>query len=79
MKHKCPNKHLVFILNKCDLIPTSMTQKWVKYLSKITPTLAFQASVNNPFGKGSLIQLLKQFDVLHKDKKNINCNRLEFK
>lgn len=25
LKHKCPNKHLVFILNKCDLIPTSMT------------------------------------------------------
>ena len=25
LKHKCPNKHLVFILNKCDLIPTSAT------------------------------------------------------
>lgn len=25
LKHKCPNKHLVFILNKCDLIPTSVT------------------------------------------------------
>lgn len=23
LKNKCPNKHLVFILNKCDLIPTS--------------------------------------------------------
>jgi nuclear GTP-binding protein len=32
LKHKCPNKHLVFILNKCDLIPTSVTQKWVKFL-----------------------------------------------
>jgi nuclear GTP-binding protein len=59
LKHKCPNKHLVFILNKCDLIPTSMTQKWVKYLSKSHPCLAFQASINNSFGKGSLIQLLK--------------------
>ena len=78
LKHKCPNKHLVFILNKCDLIPTSMTQKWVKYLSKITPTLAFQASVNNPFGKGSLIQLLKQFDVLHKDKKNISVGLIGY-
>lgn len=28
--------------------------------------------MNNPFGKGSLIQLLKQFDLLHKDKKNIS-------
>lgn len=59
LKHKCPNKHLVFILNKCDLIPTSVTQKWVKFLSKTAPTLAFHASVQNPFGKGSLIQLLK--------------------
>ena len=45
LKHKCPNKHLVFILNKCDLIPTSVTQKWVKYLQKTAPTLAFHASV----------------------------------
>jgi nuclear GTP-binding protein len=72
LKKNCPNKHLVFVLNKCDLVPTSVTQKWVKYLSKSYPTLAFQSSVTNPFGKGSLIQLLKQFDNLHKDKKNIS-------
>ena len=41
LKHKCPNKHLVFILNKCDLVPTSAVQKWVKYLSKSHPCLAF--------------------------------------
>lgn len=62
IKKNCPQKHLVFVLNKCDLVPTSVTQKWVKYLQKSYPTLAFQASLNNPFGKGSLIQLLKQFD-----------------
>jgi nuclear GTP-binding protein len=72
LKKNCPNKHLVYVLNKCDLVPTNITQKWVNYLSKLAPTLAFQASVNNPFGKGSLIQLLKQFDLLHKDKKNIS-------
>lgn len=72
MKKNCPNKHLVYVLNKCDLVPTSVTQKWIKYLSKSAPTLAFQASVNNPFGKGTLIQLLKQFDNLHRDKKNIS-------
>lgn len=33
LKNKCPSKHLVFILNKCDLVPTSVTQKWVKYLN----------------------------------------------
>jgi nuclear GTP-binding protein len=59
LKKNKPNKHLVFILNKCDLVPASVTQRWVKYLSKFNPTLAFQASVSNPFGKGSLIQLLK--------------------
>ena len=32
LKKNCPNKHLVFVLNKCDLVPTSVTQKWVKYL-----------------------------------------------
>ena len=41
LQKKCPNKHLVFILNKCDLVPTSVTNKWVKYLSKTAPTLAF--------------------------------------
>jgi nuclear GTP-binding protein len=41
LKYKQPNKHLVFILNKCDLVPTSVTNKWVKYLSKTAPTIAF--------------------------------------
>ena len=72
LKKNCPSKHLVFVLNKCDLVPTSVTQRWVKHLQQFAPTLAFQASVKNPFGKGSLIQLLKQFDNLHKDKKSIS-------
>lgn len=78
LKHKQPNKHLVFILNKCDLVPTSITNKWVKYLSKTAPTIAFQASLSNPFGKGTLIQLLKQFDILHKDKKNISVGLIGY-
>ena len=32
LRKNCPSKHLVFVLNKCDLVPTSVTQKWVKYL-----------------------------------------------
>ncbi|KAI7878832.1 NGP1NT-domain-containing protein [Lichtheimia hyalospora FSU 10163] len=66
-----PHKHLIFVLNKCDLIPTWATAKWVSYLSKDYPTLAFHASINNSFGKGSLIQLLRQFSSLHSDKKQI--------
>lgn len=65
-------KHLIFVLNKCDLVPTWVTARWVKVLSKEYPTLAFHASITNPFGKGSLIQLLRQFAQLHKDKKNIS-------
>ncbi|GME71495.1 unnamed protein product [[Candida] boidinii] len=45
---------------------------WVKHLSKDFPTLAFHASITNSFGKGSLIQLLRQFSVLHQDRKQIS-------
>jgi nuclear GTP-binding protein len=41
-------------------------------LSKEYPTLAFHASINNSFGKGSLIQLLRQFSSLHSDRKQIS-------
>ncbi|TKY85160.1 hypothetical protein EX895_006240 [Sporisorium graminicola] len=67
-----PHKHLVFLLNKVDLVPTWVTARWVKILSKEYPTIAFHASINNSFGKGSLIQLLRQFSVLHSDKKQIS-------
>jgi len=45
---------------------------WVRYLSKDYPTLAFHASITNSFGKGSLIQLLRQFSSLHSDRKQIS-------
>jgi len=66
------HKQLIFVLNKCDLIPTWATARWVKVLSQDFPTLAFHASVTNPFGKGALIQLLRQFGRLHSDKKQIS-------
>ena len=50
------HKHLIFVLNKCDLVPVWVTRRWVDVLSREYPTLAFHASVNNPFGKGSLIR-----------------------
>ncbi|XP_068611864.1 nucleolar GTP-binding protein 2 [Brachionichthys hirsutus] len=65
-------KHLIFVLNKCDLIPTWVTKQWVALLSQECPTLAFHASLTNSFGKGSLIQLLRQFGKLHTDKKQIS-------
>jgi len=72
MQREKKHKHLVFILNKCDLVPTWVTRRWVAALSSEYPTLAFHASVTNPFGKGALIQLLRQFGKLHQDKKNIS-------
>lgn len=41
-------------------------------LSKDYPTLAFHASITNSFGKGSLIQLLRQFSSLHSNRKQIS-------
>lgn len=66
------HKHLIFVLNKVDLVPTWVTQRWVAILSKEYPTLAFHASLTHPFGKGSLINLLRQFGKLHVDKKQIS-------
>ncbi|KAI9766611.1 MAG: GTPase required for pre-60S ribosomal subunit nuclear export and maturation [Geoglossum simile] len=72
IKEEAPHKHLIFVLNKCDLVPTSVAASWVRYLSKDYPTLAFHASITNSFGKGSLIQLLRQFSSLHSDRKQIS-------
>ncbi|KAH7048711.1 NUC091 domain-containing protein [Linnemannia elongata] len=72
IKKEARHKQLIFVLNKCDLVPTWVTAKWVRTLSKEYPTLAFHASINNSFGKGSLIQLLRQFSTLHSDKKQIS-------
>jgi nuclear GTP-binding protein len=55
-----------------DLVPTWITQRWVKTLSSEYPTMAFRSSMTHPFGKGSLINLLRQFGKLHSDKKQIS-------
>lgn len=73
MKRECPHKHMVLLLNKCDLVPTWATSRWLRILSREYPTLVFHSSVTNPFGKGSLINLLRQFKRLHSEKKSISC------
>lgn len=72
LRKEKPHKHLIFVLNKCDLIPTWVTQRWVTILSAEYPTMAFHSSLTNPFGKGALIDLLRQFAKLHQDKKQIS-------
>lgn len=78
IKEEAPHKHLIFVLNKCDLVPTSVAAAWVRRLSKSYPTLAFHASITNSFGKGSLIQLLRQFSALHSDRKQISVGLIGY-
>ncbi len=66
------HKHMLFLLNKCDLVPAWVTKRYLHMLSKDYPTLAFHASITNPFGKGSLISLLRQIARLHSDKQAIS-------
>lgn len=72
IKNEKQHKHLVLVLNKCDLIPTWATARWVRVLSREFPTVAMHASITNPFGKGALISLLRQFGKLHSDRQSIS-------
>lgn len=66
------HKHLVFILNKIDLVPNWVAKRWMGELAALRPTIAFHASLTHAFGKGALISLLRQFGKLHQDKKQIS-------
>ncbi|BAM40419.1 Ngp [Theileria orientalis strain Shintoku] len=70
-KHKS-SKVLVLLMNKCDLVPSWVTAAWIKHLNRDITTVAFHASVTNPFGKNTFIQLLKQYSQLFKDRKHFS-------
>ncbi|XP_011042468.1 PREDICTED: nucleolar GTP-binding protein 2 [Populus euphratica] len=72
LKEHCKHKHMILLLNKCDLIPAWATKGWLRVLSKEYPTLAFHASINKSFGKGSLLSVLRQFARLKSDKQAIS-------
>jgi len=48
-----PNKKIILILNKIDLVPKENVEKWLKYLRNDYPTLAFKCSTQK---KGKLGQ-----------------------
>jgi len=72
IRDNASHKHLVFVLNKVDLVPNWVAKRWMGELAKDRPTIAFHASMTNAFGKGALISLLRQFGKLHEDKKQIS-------
>lgn len=78
LKKEKKHKHLFFILNKVDLVPIWVTQRWVAILSSEYPTIAFHASMTHPFGKGALINLLRQIGKLHVDKKQISVGLIGY-
>ncbi|KAJ2223696.1 nuclear GTP-binding protein nug1 [Coemansia sp. RSA 1807] len=41
------NKRIILILNKIDLVPRDVIEKWLKYLRHEFPTLAFKASTQD--------------------------------
>lgn len=53
-------------------VPSWVTKRWLHTLSREYPTLAFHASITNPFGKGSLLGLLRQLARLRSDKQYIS-------
>ncbi|KAK0209016.1 NUC091 domain-containing protein [Desarmillaria ectypa] len=72
IKKEKAHKQVVLIINKCDLVPNWVTARYIQHLTPRYPTIAFHASPNHSFGKGPLIQLLRQFSQLHSDKKQIS-------
>jgi nuclear GTP-binding protein len=78
LKKEKPHKQVVLVINKCDLVPAWVTARYIQHLTPQYPTIAFHASPSHAFGKGSLIQLLRQLQQLHADKKQISVGFLGY-
>jgi len=72
------HKHIILLINKVDLVPTWVTRRWITELIKDFPTLAFHASITNPFGKNAFLNLLRQFGNLMKEKKHITVGMIGY-
>ncbi|KAI5149209.1 nuclear GTP-binding protein [Enteropsectra breve] len=61
------HKHLIYVLNKVDLVPTSVTAKWLRIFSKEHPAIAYHSnSLENNYGKNNLINIMRQLKTLYK-------------
>mmetsp|Transcript_18836 Transcript_18836/g.38247 ORF Transcript_18836/g.38247 Transcript_18836/m.38247 type:complete len:309 (+) Transcript_18836:72-998(+) len=54
-------KGFLLILNKSDLVPLWVTKKWLKIFSQDFPVVAFHSNLKKPFGKKSVLSIIKQF------------------
>ena len=73
MSHKTSNPHFHKSCTKpAGQVPAWVTKRWLATLGKEYPTLAFHASITNPFGKGSLLGVLRQLGRLHSDRKFVS-------
>jgi len=59
-------------------VPAWATKRWLHALSRDYPTLAFHASIANPFGKGSLLSLLRQLARLRSDRQFISVGMVGY-
>ena len=53
-------KRLILVLNKVDLVPPDVVEKWLFHLRKEFPAIAFKASTQESAGKGTKIGHAKQ-------------------
>ena len=66
------HKHLIYVLNKVDLVPTQVTAGWLRFLSKEHAAIAFHAnSLSHTFGKQNLMNVFRQLKTLYKKKKSV--------
>ncbi|CAH0395553.1 unnamed protein product [Bemisia tabaci] len=63
-----PGKRLVYILNKADLVPRESLEKWLVFLRKSRPTVAFKASTQQQQSK------LGQRKLVKNDKMELSLN-----
>lgn len=69
VKKQAQHKHLIYVLNKVDLVPTSVTAKWMRIFSREYPTVGLHSNgINNNYGKNNLINLIRQLKTLYNKK-----------